>query len=186
MNLERHDSHVSQAACIDNQPPQCVLPAIRHYVSAMKHTSLSHKERDKSLLLVGHFVADIHQPLHVSYKVDRGGTRQKVVFQGKPTNLHRLWDSQLLYCQSINGKRPTWRRLGVELFHRPTPALAKIASSTITWAQESFEITQHIYHEIKSTKGSRSLTGDYCERHYPTVLSRLQLAGSRLAFLLAK
>jgi hypothetical protein len=184
MNLDRHNSHVSSAACIETHPPQCVLPAIVYYARVMKNPSLGQKERDKALLLLGHFVADIHQPLHVSYKEDRGGTRQKVIFNGKPTNLHRLWDSQLLYCQPVEGKRPTWRRLGTVLFNRLVPSVDNVERPITAWAQESFDITKNIYQDIAENNNSRSLTDDYCERHYSVALSRLQLAGQRLATLL--
>jgi len=185
MNLDHRDSDVRSATCVSRQPPECVLPAIQYYLGEVKNTALNQKERDKALLLLGHFVADIHQPLHVSYKDDRGGTRKMVIYQGKLMNLHRLWDTQLLYCQGINGKRLTWRRLGAELFNRPQFSLEKVQLPTIEWAQESFEITQAIYREVNSNKDSQSLASDYCERHHPIVLSRLQLAGSRLTALLA-
>ena len=185
MNIDRRDAHVRSAACVSRQPPQCVLPAIQYYLDEAKNTALSQKQRDKAVLLLGHFVADIHQPLHVSYKDDRGGTRKMVVYQGKLMNLHRLWDTQLLYCQGINGKRPTWRRLGAELFNRPQPSLEKIQLPLIEWAQESFEITKTIYKEINGSNKKTSLANDYCERHYPVVLSQLQLASGRLAALLA-
>ena len=65
MNVERHDSHVRSAACINRQPPQCVISAIEYYFDEVNDTILSQKERDEALLLLSHFVADIHQPLHV-------------------------------------------------------------------------------------------------------------------------
>jgi hypothetical protein len=198
MNLSRHQQSASSADCLHARSPQCVLTAIEHYSHIMSRASVSQKERDKALLLVGHFVADIHQPLHVSYKDDRGGTRKKVNFKGKPTNLHRLWDTQLLYCQKIEGRHPTWRRLGKSLFSgaknsddelEPEMTQSAINRNDLTltvslWAQESFDITRQIYAELGRSSKTIYLSDDYCARYYSVAISRLQQAGKRLSVLL--
>jgi hypothetical protein len=54
------------------------------------------------LLKLIHLIGDIHQPLHTGYEVDRGGNDITVLFNGKKTNLHRLWDSQLIESLKID------------------------------------------------------------------------------------
>lgn len=54
------------------------------------------------LLKLIHLIGDIHQPLHTGYEVDRGGNDIAIVFNGKKTNLHRLWDSQLIESLQID------------------------------------------------------------------------------------
>lgn len=54
------------------------------------------------LLKLIHLIGDIHQPLHTGYEVDRGGNDIAVVFNDKKTNLHRLWDSQLIESLKID------------------------------------------------------------------------------------
>ena len=43
-----------------------------------------------------HFLADVHQPLHVGMASDRGGVKMNVEFmvpeQGSRWNLHNIWD----------------------------------------------------------------------------------------------
>lgn len=46
----------------------------------------------ESLRMLVHFVGDLHQPLHLT-GLHRGGTLKKVVFEGKNTTLHRVWDT---------------------------------------------------------------------------------------------
>lgn len=41
-------------------------------------------------------MGDIHQPLHVGFTDDQGGSSTKVTFERKDQNLHELWDSGLL------------------------------------------------------------------------------------------
>lgn len=54
------------------------------------------------LLKLIHLVGDIHQPLHTGYEIDRGGNDVALSFNGKKTNLHRLWDSQLIESLNID------------------------------------------------------------------------------------
>lgn len=49
-----------------------------------------------SILKLIHLVGDIHQPLHAGYEKDRGGNDEAVMMDDKKSNLHRVWDSQLI------------------------------------------------------------------------------------------
>lgn len=186
MNVAKSADTVSTAACLTQQRVSCVLTAIQHYQQRWRDTSLSVQQRDQALLLLGHFIGDIHQPLHVSYASDYGGTRRQVIFEGKILSLHRLWDTELLYCQPLKGKRPSWRRLGRYLFEhkgaskRLEPRLQRL--SIVGWADESLAITQQIYQALPHKKRSQ----EYCQRFYSIALERLHLAGWRLATLLAQ
>ncbi|MFT5419480.1 MAG: hypothetical protein ACI9D5_000220 [Candidatus Endobugula sp.] len=192
MNLSKTATTAASADCLSQQSPQCVVSAIEHFSLQLGNTALPQRDRDKALLLVGHFVADVHQPLHVSYRDDRGGTRRKVLFAGKSVSLHRLWDSELLYCRKLSGKKPSWRLLGSYLFtqqglhqhkdfyqQRDKPASSE-EMSVVAWADESFAITRQLYASLKSKR----LPANYCAQYYPIAMQRLQLAGQRLAALL--
>ena len=44
---------------------------------------------------IGHFIGDIHQPMHIGYPHDRGGNDHLLEFaDGRKTNMHSLWDGQ--------------------------------------------------------------------------------------------
>ena len=49
----------------------------------------------EALTWVVHFVADLHQPLH-AIADDRDGNDVFVQFNGRQTNLHRLWDEDMI------------------------------------------------------------------------------------------
>ncbi|MDC3221630.1 hypothetical protein OAT97_00855, partial [Gammaproteobacteria bacterium] len=54
-----------------------------------------------------HLVADIHQPLHVGgKKTDKGGNAITVWYKGYKTNLHRLWDTDLVNYMLDGAKLP--------------------------------------------------------------------------------
>ena len=45
---------------------------------------------------VAHFVGDMHQPLHAADNNDRGGNSSHVMVQGHASNLHHVWDTEVL------------------------------------------------------------------------------------------
>ncbi len=55
-----------------------------------------------SILKLIHLVGDVHQPLHAGYEVDRGGNDEMVYFDKKKSNLHRVWDTQLIEKLSVD------------------------------------------------------------------------------------
>ena len=55
---------------------------------------------------IGHFVGDIHQPMHIGYPHDRGGNDHLLEFaDGRQTNMHSLWDGQIIeHMELIHNK----------------------------------------------------------------------------------
>lgn len=50
---------------------------------------------NEALKFLIHFFGDAHQPMHMTGR-ERGGNQVKVVFGGKQTNLHAVWDDSLI------------------------------------------------------------------------------------------
>src|SRR5215831_14134107 len=61
---------------------------------------LERKRMDLKLLI--HFVGDIHQPFHVGHREDLGGNKVKVTWFNVSTNLHSVWDEQLINFQQLS------------------------------------------------------------------------------------
>ena len=62
------------------------------------------KEEDikKDVLIIFHLVGDLHQPLHVGYGNDKGGNDVHVKYKKNPTNLHRVWDSEIIESENVS------------------------------------------------------------------------------------
>ncbi|KAI9853200.1 MAG: hypothetical protein M1838_000056 [Thelocarpon superellum] len=73
----------------------CVVQAIQNYTTRIQDTSLSQEDRFEALKFVIHFVGDVHQPLH-DENLDLGGNDVEVTFGGTKTNLHHIWDTNML------------------------------------------------------------------------------------------
>lgn len=177
MNITKGDTSVSLDYCENKNrnKPTCVLTAIEYFYAQWRDSSLSQAKRDEALLLFSHFTADIHQPLHVAYKDDRGGTRRNVIFEGKLMSLHSLWDGDILYC----GIKTNWRNLGKKLLRSHRRYRQEQSDSSLKWAEESFALTRLIYVNL-----SQRLESNYCDDFHPLAMVRLELASLRLTRLL--
>ncbi len=62
----------------------------------LKDRSRSAADRLEALEEISHFVGDMHQPLHAADNHDRGGIDVKVQVNGHASNLHHVWDTEVL------------------------------------------------------------------------------------------
>jgi S1/P1 Nuclease len=77
----------------------------------------------EALKFLGHWVGDVHQPLHVSFEDDRGGNNITAVGECQG-NLHAAWDS----CLVLKAVGEDVDQASTELMKSITPA--KIESWT--------------------------------------------------------
>jgi hypothetical protein len=79
----------------------CVTQAIQRYALNLADSDVSLRNKKEALFFLGHFVADIHQPLHVGHSEDRGGNTINVFrslrHKKADINLHSLWDKDVPY-----------------------------------------------------------------------------------------
>jgi hypothetical protein len=73
----------------------CVVSAIEQSIRLLQDPSKGRAVRQEALKWLVHFVADLHQPLH-AIADHRGGNDVPGQFNGRQTNLHRLWDVDLI------------------------------------------------------------------------------------------
>jgi hypothetical protein len=156
----------------------CLLSAIQHHGNLLKKLPLNEQKR-QSLLFFSHFIADLHQPLHVSYADDQGGNKTAVYFLKQPSNLHGVWDRALL------------TELGYEQNENLlTEKLAKVSAkeqqlwrqgNALSWANESLAQTINIYQHYRP---GMLLDESAVKRDGPIAERRLQQAAVRLAALL--
>lgn len=73
-------------------PQGNVYSAVLGYAQMVADEALPRLERYEALKFLVHFIADLHQPLHVGFLEDRGANDVPVVYRGSVINLHRYWD----------------------------------------------------------------------------------------------
>ena len=149
-----------------------IITAIKKYSSILIDDKSSIKEKRLALKLIVHFIGDLHQPLHVGNGTDRGGNDFDVVFFGKKTNLHRVWDSQLIDNQKLSYTEWTdWltKKISAEEVKQWQ------SSELLVWLKESQTMRDEIYPK------SNKISWNYQYQNLPKVKQRLSQAGVRIA-----
>lgn len=127
-----------------------------------------------ALKFVLHLIADLHQPLHLGYAEDHGGNDIAVLWSGKSSNLHALWDSKL-----FNGSvRQHVVRL-MDTLERMDKNKRKVLeqSSVEAWIEEALPLRDRIYSDLPSQTKQES----YKSTFLPLADKQLLRAGLRTA-----
>lgn len=176
------DELVMQRDCANYDCVQLAIVRYARYTAMDPHGSESMQvRRANALKFVGHFVGDMHQPVHVGYAHDRGANDVTVDFFDQPgVNLHAVWDFHIpnrmgLYADPV----ATARRLNGEITAAEAAAWENF--DVVGWSRESYEIVKELVYDVPA--GGR-IGDDYFNRAAPIVERRFKQAGVRLAFLL--
>lgn len=160
---------------------ECVIAAITENLAVLQDQNAPQVNRVEALRFLVHFVADVHQPLHVSYAQDRGGSTVDVTFFGSSTwSLHSVWDTGLLNHMSLGDWVATAIRVRSEITDVELTAY-RASSDPLDWAHESGKITYAVYQELLN---GTVIGQNYFETYIGTIEDRLAAAGVRLAMLL--
>jgi hypothetical protein len=163
----------------------CVVAQIDRDEKVIADKQLIPSVRTEALMFLIHFVGDLHQPLHASDNQDRGGNEVRVTLQGRYTNLHSVWDTAVV---DALGDDP--RSIAQALESEITPAQKRLwqAGTTAAWANESFKVaSSQIYAKLLGSGPTGELIvlpDDYATAQERTVRTRLEEAGTRLAWVL--
>ena len=159
----------------------CVPLAVHRYLQYVVELSPSARmrlRRAAALRFLGHFVADLHQPLHVGYADDRGGNTISVQWRGKRTNLHALFDGELPAAVGVTRARAAARLVRAI---DPTRAAQWRQGDVAAWASESFVLARDLAYPV-----ARDGQVDAREQRQlePMLHEQVQKASVRLAWVL--
>lgn len=162
--------------------PDNVLAALARFEAQAADERLGRRQRSEALRFVAHFVADIHQPLHVGRAGDRGGNRIPVTVNGSHSNLHEVWDGGPLRRSTDPSPRTRVRRLPIA----PADVISQWQQAPpLDWARESQALRPQVYAFSgafsRRGAGPFSLPESYLEAARALVDQRLHRAGVRLA-----
>jgi hypothetical protein len=187
INLPRDSKGLTSDQC--PQAPTCVLTAILSDSKILSSKTEADAVRLIALKSLGHWVGDIHQPLHVSFLDDKGANFIKVSGQCAG-NLHAAWDT----CLVLSAVGPDALDAATDLLEAISPEKSAqwSASEPRDWANESFAISEAAktgYCLMQGTScgpaiGSVPITAEYLAANEPVVREQLQKAGVRLARIL--
>ena len=159
----------------DCRDGQCIIGAIERDRRILADAAASAIDRAEALRFLIHLVGDLHQPLHVSDNEDKGGNDTQVQFEGRATNLHKVWDGELIKTawageqQYLDHLMQQMTALDLVAFERGT---------VVDWAMEGHRSAMEDAYQIPR---NRLLGEAYVGKNLPLVDLAIIKAGVRLA-----
>ena len=179
---------------------ECVVSAIEHDFAVLASPNATDEKKLAALKFLGHWVGDIHQPLHAASQDDRGGNR--ILTRGSSCeSLHTLWDSCLV--EERLGMHPLAIVRELRAGITDEQRAEWLASNPVDWANKSFAIArepdigycvmvdgtcQYAADNREFEEGEPEsvvvVDDGYLDMHAPIARERIAIAGVRLAGLL--
>jgi hypothetical protein len=162
----------------------CVVDKINEFRATLKDPSKTRVENRLALRFLIHCLEDMHMPMHVGDNHDRGGNDTQVRFFDKGTNMHRLWDTDLIEWNTKS--EDIWLK---EIRDLGTPQAAQdVRGGTVEdWATESLLAARKAY-QVPGTgqriKPGQKLAREYFDQNLPVVRERMYRAAVMLADVL--
>lgn len=182
VNLDRDIKAVPEKLCEND----CITQAIPYHLE--QYQSVNNEwEKAQALMFLGHWLGDIHQPMHVSFKSDLGGNRTKISGKGKCKSLHWYWDECILTNESkhyADHKKAIVKALiNIQIATNETAQV---------WANETYQLAikdSTLYCQWKSGTcepyvGTIKLSSQYQTTHYLLIIEQMAKASLRLSKLM--
>ncbi|HAD96201.1 MAG TPA: S1/P1 Nuclease [Cryomorphaceae bacterium] len=160
----------------EKNPKGDLVEAIGRMKAILKSDTASREHKVVALRFLVHLVGDLHQPLHVGTGEDKGGNDVKVKWFYQSSNLHRVWDSEI-----IDSKQLSYTELAEAVDHASADQIKKWQSGTVAeWAQEAITYREQVY----ETGDTDKMGYRYMYQNWDLLQDQLEKGGIRLAGLL--
>lgn len=154
-----------------------IVAGINKCIAVVTNKNSSLTDKQFYLKFLVHLIGDLHQPLHVGRKEDKGGNDIQVQWFGKGSNLHRVWDSNMIDDYGMG-----YMELSDNLPRLSKEQVKDIQQGNVyTWVEESQELVKKIY---SSAEVGEKIGYRYSYDWWSTVEQQLQKGGIRLAVVL--
>lgn len=161
----------------EKNPKGDLVTGIQKCIQVLKDENSAEEDKVFYLKMLVHLVGDLHQPLHIGQREDKGGNGIQVQWFGNGTNLHTVWDSKMIeewnmsYIELANNAE--------DLSKKEIKAIEK--GTLVDWVDEVHETTKQVYNSVKV---GENLKYRYSYDYFGTVRNQLQKGGIRLAKIL--
>lgn len=119
---------------------------INFLATELKNRSLEADKKVMYLKILIHLVGDLHQPMHTGRFEDLGGNRVQVTWFNESSNLHRVWDSDLIESQDLSYTEYSKAINFIEAYQLKSFQ----NETTAEWVYDSYKISEEIYSKIKN------------------------------------
>jgi nuclease S1 len=182
VNVPIWNSHYDPRDC---RGQGCVVSKIAEFKATLLDRNAPVARRRMALRFLIHLVQDVHQPMHVADRNDRGGNSVQLRFgRYDNTNLHQVWDSGLL-SRAYRNEDVLMRHL--ETLAKKPEANEWRKGSVEDWADESLLVGRRAYRipgSDRTLRSGDSIGLEYEIENVPRAADRLARSGIRLAAML--
>ena len=95
-------------------------------INILKDKKSTLEQQKFAMRMLVHMVGDLNQPMHTARKEDLGGNRVFVTWFGEKSNLHRVWDDELIDYQRLS-------------YTEYVKAIDFASSETVIWKSKSLK-----------------------------------------------
>ena len=174
VNLEKGETEYTKEKA---NPDGDIIFGIRKSIAVLEDENAPKEEKAFHLKMLVHLMGDLHQPLHAGRGEDKGGNDIQVRWFGDGSNLHRVWDSEM-----INDFQMSYTELAESTDDLSKKEIKKIASGDLLdWMYESKELSNEVYDSVEV---GEKLGYEYMYEWFPVVHDQIQKGGIRLAKVL--
>lgn len=148
------------------------VTALARFRTVLQSPTATIEEKQRALRFTVHIIGDLHMPLHAGNGTDRGGNDFLVVFYDEVSNLHKVWDEDIIDQEQLSFTEwADW-------------SLARITDQNVSdwwsndptvWIAESTALRDTIYPD------RRDLKWGYVFEYRDTIRARLNQGGVRIA-----
>ncbi len=161
----------------EKNPEGDLVVGIDTCIKVLKNEQSSEEDKIFHLKMLIHLIGDLHQPMHIGKKEDKGGNDIQVQWFGQGTNLHTVWDTKI-----IEDFNMSYLELAENADQLSSGQIASLQKGTvIVWLNEVHKITNDVYGSVKV---GEKLSYRYSYLYLETVRTQLQKGGIRLAKVL--
>lgn len=152
-----------------------LIAALNQAFNDLKANRLTKEKKKEAVMILFHLMGDMHQPLHTGYPEDKGGNTVQVNYGGGGTNLHHVWDDDIIESQKITTE--DCLALGSKLTDDELKAIR--SGNFVSWMNDSRSHLPEVY-----DFDGHKLTDAYMEKNKALVEHQLLDGGIRLAKIL--
>lgn len=158
-------------------PKGDLVTGIKECIKVLKDEKSTNEDKVFHLKMLVHLIGDLHQPMHIGQREDKGGNTIQVQWFGRGTNLHAVWDTKMI--EEWNMSYLELADNAQDLSKKQVAAMQK--GTVVEWVNEVHLLTKEVY---KSVKKGENLRYRYSYEHFGIVRTQLQKGGIRLAKVL--
>lgn len=151
-----------------------IVVGIQKSIQVLQNETSTTEAKIFHLKMLIHLIGDLHQPFHIGLKEDRGGNGFKVFWFGEQTNIHKLWDTQL-----IESYKMSYSELATNKFPFSENEVTEFKKKGLMdWLADTHKLTGDVY---ASAQPNGNLSYAYTYKWFPVLRQQLHKAGIHLA-----